>query len=838
MNESDVGAVTDENAADNTIAENAAQGATVGITALATDADATDTVTYSVNDSRFNIDANGVVTVAAGASFDAETEGSIDLIVTATSSDTSTSQETFTIAVSDVNDEAPVTQNLTVNTSEDQLTSIVLTATDVDSSVASFSVSTLPMNGTLYLDLAMTQEVQVNTDYLASSDQLTLYFKPTDHWAGSNELQFNAKDPDGFESNASIATVNVAAVADKPDLFGPSKIVELVDFSASNGNGQSGVVDITNNVITLNNEDDNEEVSVTEIETGLGLVAGTLDGLANTSSATKVVDGSYFTKDIAVNAGDVLTFDWDFIDPEFNNNQNTTVYNDFAVVVINGVPTVLEEANDNETGISTYTYTVTQTGILSLGFAAVNVGDAIYDSQLVISNIELSGVAVPAESIIIDVNISSALIDTDGSESQVVTLSGFPEGTLFNLGSQVGNDWVIDLGASDLSSLTMTLPVPSADFDLSVASLVTDSNGGTASSAINIPISLLDTSTFVGAQIGLQGDYYGFNRVAIGNNNIDNISDARTVINNQSVDATFTATALDYGSGSGDLARSNHLQEFLKDDASSLSTDPSNNEHGLLHMEGKIYLTAGTYGFQVTADDGYQILINGVSVAEYDANQGTSTRNPDNYSQGHEYFTITDSGAQDIEIIYWDQGGAYRFLAEITDDNGQSYETLDKGYLRSSEVNADQLLGDDTDNELVGLLVDDDIFGQAGDDNIIGNSGNDYMSGGEGSDTFVWLSGDDGSAGSVTTDIISDFQTGNGGDVLNLSDLLVDEESNSLEQYLHFSKEGNDTVVEVSPDRGSVTQKITLEGVDLTTYGDDSAIINQLIADGNLDVDS
>ena len=64
-------------------------------------------MSYSVDDSRFEVDGNGVVTVASGASFDAETEGSIDVTVTATSTDGSTSQETFTISVSDV-DEADV----------------------------------------------------------------------------------------------------------------------------------------------------------------------------------------------------------------------------------------------------------------------------------------------------------------------------------------------------------------------------------------------------------------------------------------------------------------------------------------------------------------------------------------------------------------------------------------------------------------------------------------------------------------------------------------------------------------------------------------------------------
>ena len=66
-----MGPVTDTDAASNTIAENAAAGTVAGITALATDADVTDTVGYSVDDARFTIDAGGVVRVASGATFEA-----------------------------------------------------------------------------------------------------------------------------------------------------------------------------------------------------------------------------------------------------------------------------------------------------------------------------------------------------------------------------------------------------------------------------------------------------------------------------------------------------------------------------------------------------------------------------------------------------------------------------------------------------------------------------------------------------------------------------------------------------------------------------------------------
>ena len=142
VNEFAVGAVTDSNAAANTVAEDATSGTTVGITALATDADGTDTVTYSLSDDAgglFAIDTNtGVVTVANPLDYETATSHSITVV--ATSSDSSTSNATFTINVTDVNEftvSAVTDNNRTANTvAEDAangtVVGITTLATDAD----------------------------------------------------------------------------------------------------------------------------------------------------------------------------------------------------------------------------------------------------------------------------------------------------------------------------------------------------------------------------------------------------------------------------------------------------------------------------------------------------------------------------------------------------------------------------------------------------------------------------------------------------------------------------------------------------------------------------------
>ncbi len=109
IDEFDVGSLMDSNVADNEIAENASNGDTVGVTALASDDDATNnTITYSLDDNsggRFTIDSStGVVTVADNTLLDRTTDASHDITVRATSSDGSFNTAVMTIIVNDVDE--------------------------------------------------------------------------------------------------------------------------------------------------------------------------------------------------------------------------------------------------------------------------------------------------------------------------------------------------------------------------------------------------------------------------------------------------------------------------------------------------------------------------------------------------------------------------------------------------------------------------------------------------------------------------------------------------------------------------------------------------------------
>ena len=132
---------TDDNADPNSVAENAASGVTVGVTAAAVndvfqpfEGVTEDSISYSTTSTLFDVNsATGVITLAG--SLDYETDQSHDVIVTATSLDGTSDVATFTIAVEDVNEAPSISTGATGTVAENAKTSTVIynaAASDVD----------------------------------------------------------------------------------------------------------------------------------------------------------------------------------------------------------------------------------------------------------------------------------------------------------------------------------------------------------------------------------------------------------------------------------------------------------------------------------------------------------------------------------------------------------------------------------------------------------------------------------------------------------------------------------------------------------------------------------
>ncbi|ABV85696.1 Cadherin [Shewanella pealeana ATCC 700345] len=279
----------------------------------------------------------------------------------------------------------------------------------------------------------------------------------------------------------------------------------------------------------------------------------------------------------------------------------------------------------------------------------------------------------------------------------------------FKGGSLTNGVFTIDANSGDI---TLNQDIDDADLgSFSLDVIVTDSTGLTDTATVAIELTNVNeppiaTDDYFGA--GLNSHYYSYNDSTDGGN-LSSVSQVRNFINNNEADATFFATTLNYAKGGGNLGTGTSLQSFLGDDAASLSNDPGNSSDAILHMQGSVQLDAGTYGLRVTADDGYSVLIDGVVVAEVSRNQSSSTRVPGD--DGHIYFDITDPGAHSIEVIYWDQGGAYELNIELgvfDQDNQQigDYTPLGDQIIANGVVvledtpftfTADTILANDTD---------------------------------------------------------------------------------------------------------------------------------------------
>lgn len=223
---------------------------------------------------------------------------------------------------------------------------------------------------------------------------------------------------------------------------------------------------------------------------------------------------------------------------------------------------------------------------------------------------------------------------------------------------------------------------------------------------------------------------------------------------------------------------------------------------------------------------------------------------------GSELFTmmLKVDGSYALELLqpdYFTPGKDLDFDWHLTDEHGEHYsgrlsvEIDDEthhltgdasGELLSSEELGDKLhiqgmAGDDT---LVGGADTDVLDGGDGDDILLGGLGNNILTGGDGIDIFRFTEADDGSI-----NVITDFEKGV--DVVDLKELLSGEDAGNLSDYLAFSQDGNDTVLNVTPaGDGGDSQQIRFEDtnlMDLYGVAGSEALIQAMVDDQTLQVD-
>ncbi|MFM7118050.1 MAG: cadherin domain-containing protein, partial [Planctomycetota bacterium] len=285
VDEYDVSAVSDINSAANSVAENAAAGTTVGLTAFAADSDATNnTITYTLTDNdggRFAIDSStGAVTTTRG--LDRELDGAVrQVTIRATSADGSWSEETFTIDIQD-QDEFDVTTPADVNSSPNfvaensaagSAVGITAQAADIDATnnLVSYSLTNNdggrfaidPVSGVVTTTRTLDREVDgaqrqvtvraTSADGSFAEQNFTIDIGDLDEFDVTAPADVNAASNFVAENSPAGSLVGITAQAADSDSTN-----NLVTYSLSNNDGGRFAIDPVSGVVTTTRALDRE----------------------------------------------------------------------------------------------------------------------------------------------------------------------------------------------------------------------------------------------------------------------------------------------------------------------------------------------------------------------------------------------------------------------------------------------------------------------------------------------------------------------------------------------------------------------------------------------------
>ncbi|WP_374243253.1 VCBS domain-containing protein [Zoogloea sp.] len=327
-----------------------------------------------------------------------------------------------------------------------------------------------------------------------------------------------------------------------------------------------------------------------------------------------------------------------------------------------------------------------------------------------------------------------------------------------------------------------------------------DNDGDTASSTVDFNVSRVTenvltatatTSAIASGNLGLTGEFYGYNETAGPANtrihaddtrygNFDHVSDMTAIVNGRSgqtivgtynaatatgADATFSADKIDYGFGyttgtttvgavNGNLGNnptqlgsnlainSGALYNFLRGGTAGADTAELRTTTGIgvttdsgLRLVGLVNLDGGSYDIRVTADDGFRLNIAGKTVAMFDDIQSPTTRTYTGVSLG--------SGLQPIELLYWEQGGNARLRVEVklSSEADTAYKTLgtdDFALFTPTSAPTLSALQDIIENPSQNgswlVRTGAQLTGSTGNDDITGTDGRDILTGGSGND--------------------------------------------------------------------------------------------------------
>ncbi|WP_248738734.1 immunoglobulin-like domain-containing protein [Pseudomonas sp. MWU12-2029] len=455
------------------------------------------------------------------------------ITVTVTDGGNYSNVATTTVNVVAVND-APVAAPVNVTGTED--TPLILGwstfgVTDVDSPASSLGVkiTQLPGEGKLqYLDGSTWKDVATNQTFSkADIDAGKLRFLPDANESGVNgyggtglgnnqadyaQIKFQPTDGQ-LLGNTGTIKIDITPVADAPTLSVADNSVKSTGLVKDVWTGLSGLgTDGSGaNSTTLKNVIDgagkpNTSGTVTNVQSDGSVAAGTA---SKTSGLIYLEAGKTYTftgtgdDSLLVNIGgkNVASTTWGaggnlngsftpttsgyYTVEIYHHNQSGPGSYDVNLSVNGGTPIDLSSA-----GVPIYTgvQDLVNSGVTVSDLHGTN-GEGYYDGYKL--NTGAEGTTVKLSS------ISTALTDTDGSETLSIKISGAPVGSVLSDGA--GHSFTVTATSGDanvtgwnLGSLTVTPPAYyNGQFNLTVTSTSTEALGGSASTTATIPVSVV-----------------------------------------------------------------------------------------------------------------------------------------------------------------------------------------------------------------------------------------------------------------------------------------------------------------------------------------------------------
>ncbi len=394
-----------------------------------------------------------------GSDFDTLADGDEQLVtVRYVMSDDEGAQSIATVSITVIGtNDAPVTGDpiLLGSSSEDSLIEIteatlLANASDVDG------------------DQLSVQNLTSDQGAILDNGNGTWSFTPNSHFSGTANFFFDVFDVfDGIASSSAQASVTLTAVADAPGL---------------------SINPAHNDLPVADHHFDSGSEGWTQMWVGTGLFAtgnmlGRFEGSGGNQRTSNTYDVPQGVNELTLNFTFYEIDSWDgeefrvFVDGQLYHSRSYQIYNNAGDVagtetLTNGQGDVIGQVVHDESFqavVSTnwvdqahhYTLTIPvdpNAGQVTIGFGST-LDEAKSNESWGIDNLNLAvsgstSDAIGLEDTAITLDVASALVDTDGSESLTLTFSGMPTGAVLSAGQQ-NQDGTWTLTAAELDSLTI-----------------------------------------------------------------------------------------------------------------------------------------------------------------------------------------------------------------------------------------------------------------------------------------------------------------------------------------------------------------------------------------------